>query len=139
MVFIGGPRQVGKTTLAKSFLNSHKQYLTWDDLEDRTQIKSHKLDSNLKTIVLDVVHLLASYEADSKLKRNTTEDLLRYGGFQEPFSKKNFCHLHYFKTRLPIPIFYQVHHEQVEWDDGNILVRRFETFWKDRILELMPV
>ena len=34
MVFLGGPRQVGKTTLAKSFIKSEKQYLNWDFLED---------------------------------------------------------------------------------------------------------
>lgn len=358
MIFIGGPRQVGKTTLAKTFLKSNKQYFSWDDLEDRTLIKSHRLDSSLRTIVLDEVHKytrwrmllkglydknkeklsvlvtgsarldtlrkggdslfgryryfrlhpLALHEIDTKLKRSTTEDLLRYGGFPEPFSKKSqrmyrlwkrerlsrvvyqdlrdldlvkdlskiellvdllpakvgsplsikslaedlevspntisnwiqvlemiyycyrilpygtskiravkksnklylwdwaelsekgylfenfvasqllyYCHfledingfkmelrfirdtdlrevdfvvlkdgkpifaveckhgdkkisphLHYFKTRLPIPIFYQVHLGQDEWDDGTILVRRFETFWKDRILELVP-
>ena len=43
MVFIGGPRQVGKTHLAKQFLNSKTGYLSWDDLADRTQIKKHQL------------------------------------------------------------------------------------------------
>jgi predicted AAA+ superfamily ATPase len=39
MVFVGGPRQVGKTTLAKSFLNDKKiGYLNWDIPEDRERI-----------------------------------------------------------------------------------------------------
>ena len=38
MVFVGGPRQVGKTTLAKSFLTSDKGYLNWDIPEDRERI-----------------------------------------------------------------------------------------------------
>jgi uncharacterized protein len=41
MVFIGGPRQVGKTTLALSFLPSGSErepaYLNWDNLEHRTK------------------------------------------------------------------------------------------------------
>lgn len=31
MVFIGGPRQVGKTTAAKKFLKENSMYLTWND------------------------------------------------------------------------------------------------------------
>ncbi|MBF0205897.1 MAG: AAA family ATPase [Oligoflexia bacterium] len=38
MVFIGGPRQVGKTTLAKSFLEKQQNsstYLNWDNFQDK--------------------------------------------------------------------------------------------------------
>lgn len=38
MVFVGGPRQVGKTTLAKSLLENTKGYLNWDITEDRERI-----------------------------------------------------------------------------------------------------
>ena len=43
MVFIGGPRQVGKTTLALSLLDrgqneSSPAYLNWDVLADREDI-----------------------------------------------------------------------------------------------------
>lgn len=56
MVFIGGPRLVGKTTLAKEFIKKPSQYLTWDDLDDRTLIKKHQIDPTLKVVVLDEVH-----------------------------------------------------------------------------------
>lgn len=56
MVFIGGPRQVGKTTLGKSFLKSDHQYLNWDFLEDREIIKKHKISPDLKVVVLDEIH-----------------------------------------------------------------------------------
>lgn len=56
MVFLGGPRQVGKTTLAKEFIQKNNQYFNWDDLEDRTIIKSHKIPADLKVVVLDEVH-----------------------------------------------------------------------------------
>jgi predicted AAA+ superfamily ATPase len=59
MVFIGGPRQVGKTTLAVSFLNppslASSAYLNWDDLTSRTLIKKGELPSN-KIILLDEIH-----------------------------------------------------------------------------------
>ena len=43
MVFIGGPRQVGKTTFALGLLGkkadeSHPAYLTWDDPNDREKL-----------------------------------------------------------------------------------------------------
>lgn len=38
MVFISGPRQVGKTTMAKSFIESKAGYLNWDIAEDREDI-----------------------------------------------------------------------------------------------------
>jgi predicted AAA+ superfamily ATPase len=43
MVFIGGPRQVGKTTFALSLLEKHQNesssaYLSWDVLADREAI-----------------------------------------------------------------------------------------------------
>ncbi len=55
MVFLGA-RQVGKTTLSKEFIDSPSQYLTWDDLNDRSLIKSHKIDPDLKVVVLDEIH-----------------------------------------------------------------------------------
>lgn len=139
MVLIGGPRQVGKTTLAKSFIKDKKQYMTWDDLEDRAVIKSHQVNTDLKIVVLDEIHKYARWrtlikglfdkysdilsiivtgsakldhfrkggdslvgryhyyrlhplslpEVDPKYKAETTKDLLKYGGFPEPFSIKN--------------------------------------------------
>jgi uncharacterized protein len=65
MIFIGGPRQVGKTTLAKTFLNSDQQYFNWDDLKDRTLIKSHQIDPNLGIVVLDEIHKFSIF---TKLK-----------------------------------------------------------------------
>ena len=42
MVFMGGPRQVGKTTLALSLLDGgseeHPAYLNWDDIVTRKAV-----------------------------------------------------------------------------------------------------
>jgi predicted AAA+ superfamily ATPase len=59
MVFVGGPRQVGKTTLAFSILKgdeTHPGYLNWDYLEDKKDIIRGKLPSNQSLIVLDEIH-----------------------------------------------------------------------------------
>lgn len=61
MVFLGGPRQVGKTTLAKRILadrnlSEDSSYRNWDVLEDRREILREKLPSESSLIVLDEVH-----------------------------------------------------------------------------------
>lgn len=139
MVFIGGPRQVGKTTLSKEFLTSEEQYLNWDDLADRNLLKKHQVDTNLKIVVLDEIHKYARWrmlvkglydkysdklkiivtgsarldllrkggdslagryhyyrlhplslgELDSNCSQETLLSLLKFGGFPEPFFKKN--------------------------------------------------
>ena len=43
MVFLGGPRQVGKTTLSLSLPNGRKGYLNWDIPEDRDRILKRQL------------------------------------------------------------------------------------------------
>ena len=43
MVFVGGPRQVGKTTLAKSFITDPQSYLNWDVPEHREKILKREL------------------------------------------------------------------------------------------------
>ena len=42
MVFIGGPRQVGKTTLSLDIAPKKHRYLNWDILEDREFILRQK-------------------------------------------------------------------------------------------------
>jgi len=60
MVFLGGPRQVGKTTLALSLLANgserHPAYLNWDDRDARKMLLRGALPSNQTLIVLDEVH-----------------------------------------------------------------------------------
>lgn len=59
MVFVGGPRQVGKTTMAKligkdNFKNS--VYLNWDFRDDRKKILEEKFESGADLIVFDELH-----------------------------------------------------------------------------------
>jgi predicted AAA+ superfamily ATPase len=57
MVFLGGPRQVGKTTLVKSILGKEDKnaYLNWDIDEHRERILNKELPLN-KTWVFDELH-----------------------------------------------------------------------------------
>lgn len=54
MVFLGGPRQVGKTTLSLA-LFSERSYLNWDSSGDRERILKYELPSE-KTWIFDEIH-----------------------------------------------------------------------------------
>ena len=59
MVFISGPRQVGKTTLAKGILLDHfssGRYLDWDLDEDRQDILKKRWDIDDKLLIFDELH-----------------------------------------------------------------------------------
>ena len=59
MVFLGGPRQVGKTTLAKGLLRTDSAYFNWDFGEHRQKL--------------------------GLAKPAQLQDLIAFGGFPEPF------------------------------------------------------
>ncbi|MFY7993660.1 MAG: ATP-binding protein [Bacteriovoracaceae bacterium] len=56
MVFLGGPRQVGKTTLSKKILGLNGTYYNWDDLEDKKKLLNNDLYKNNGLVVLDEIH-----------------------------------------------------------------------------------
>ncbi len=57
MVFMSGPRQVGKTVLAKTFLKKQSdRYYNCDNREDRKRILSTRWPADRCTIVLDELH-----------------------------------------------------------------------------------
>jgi len=138
MVFLGGPRQVGKTTLAqgliKNYVDGHPAYLNWDSDEHKKMIKERHWPKNEPLIVLDEIHkfknwrnmikgfydtlknthsflitgsarldhfhkggdsLLGRYHyyrlhpyslPELKFKENSTSQLLKFGGFPEPYT-----------------------------------------------------
>ncbi len=55
MVFVGGPRQVGKTTLARHLLGRRPGYLSWDIAEDRERILRRELPTS-DLLVFDELH-----------------------------------------------------------------------------------
>ena len=59
MVFVGGPRQVGKTTLSRligqeGYVNF--SYLNWDNTEDRKKIIASQFESEAKLVIFDEIH-----------------------------------------------------------------------------------
>jgi predicted AAA+ superfamily ATPase len=59
MVFIGGPRQVGKTTLAQELVSNHFQqsgYYNWDNRQDRRDIMQSNWPGDAELIILDEIH-----------------------------------------------------------------------------------
>ncbi len=60
MVFMGGPRQSGKTTLAFHLLGnadeSHPAYLNWDDIKTKQSILRGEIPANQPLVVLDEIH-----------------------------------------------------------------------------------
>lgn len=58
MVFVAGPRQVGKTTLARQILSERKAgvYLSWDRREDRGAIRAAQWPAGRALVVLDELH-----------------------------------------------------------------------------------
>lgn len=92
MVFLAGPRQVGKTTLALSLPGARAGYLNWDAPEDRQRILTQQLPAT-RLLVFDEIHKYRSWRGYLKGlwdKRRTDQrvlvtgsgklDLYRFGG-----------------------------------------------------------
>src|SRR3990172_11487379 len=60
MVFVAGPRQVGKTTLALSLPGASAGYLSWDVAEHRERILKRELP-NSRLWVFDEIHKYRSW------------------------------------------------------------------------------
>ncbi len=58
MVFIGGPRQTGKTTLAKTLMNRFREpiYLNWDDTEQKKEILARRWSNDNELMIFDELH-----------------------------------------------------------------------------------
>ncbi len=65
MVFLSGPRQVGKTTLALRIIEAddarHPAYLSWDDPTARARIRRGELPAGERRVILDEIHKYARW------------------------------------------------------------------------------
>ncbi len=71
MVFIGGPRQTGKTSLAKHLLKKAKKdltkwYMNWDSLEDREKIMREIFPAGKGLLVLDEIQKYSKWRQTLK-------------------------------------------------------------------------
>lgn len=59
MVFLSGPRQVGKTTFALNLLGgneNHPAYFNWDHATDQLKLLKYQIPTEEKLVVLDEIH-----------------------------------------------------------------------------------
>ncbi|MBC7691537.1 MAG: ATP-binding protein [Methylotenera sp.] len=73
MVFLGGPRQVGKTTLSKSLAHAKSGYLNWDVPKDREKILKGELP-NSQLWVFDEIHKFRKWRNLLKGFQDSKED-----------------------------------------------------------------
>ena len=79
MVFIGGPRQVGKTTIAKMIGAgfSLSTYLNWDSRLHRKKILNSQWSPDIPLIILDELHKYARWKSLIKGIWDTREEDLK--------------------------------------------------------------
>ncbi|MBP9681950.1 MAG: ATP-binding protein [Bacteriovorax sp.] len=119
MVFIGGPRQSGKTTLAKDILKEFKDglYLNWDRTNDKKKILSEDWSKEEQLLVFDEIHkypkwknLIKGYYDSFKddhqfiVTGSARLDLYKRGG-DSLLGRYHYWRLHPFDlTEIPIKI-----------------------------------
>lgn len=118
MVFIGGPRQVGKTSLA--LLIGEKEgnfdYLNWDNREDKKRITEGKFDPKASLLIFDEIHKYARWknyikgEYDKKKNRikiivtgSSRLNVYRRGG-DSLMGRYHYYHLHPFSLSEALEI-----------------------------------
>ncbi|PXF56806.1 MAG: hypothetical protein C4B58_12105 [Deltaproteobacteria bacterium] len=81
MVFIGGPRQVGKTTLAREFVAKQFEktgYYNWDSRTDRRKIMQSDWPGSAELIILDEIHKYKKWKSFVKGEYDTLKDKYRF-------------------------------------------------------------
>ena len=80
MVFLAGPRQVGKTTLARQVLEGWEggAYLSWDNREDRREIRAARWPGGHALVVLDELHKWRGWKGWLKGEFDKHRERLRF-------------------------------------------------------------
>ena len=80
MVFVAGPRQVGKTTLARRILAAWENgvYLSWDSRGDRKEIRAARWPGGDALVVLDELHKWRGWKGWLKGEFDKHSDHLRF-------------------------------------------------------------
>lgn len=65
LVMLTGPRQVGKTTLARQLMLSFEssQYLNWDVLQDRAILQRQSWNPRARLLVMDEIHKMRDWKS----------------------------------------------------------------------------
>ena len=81
MVFMGGARQVGKTTLAKDLVAAHfstPRYYNWDSRNDRKRIMASNWPGNADLIILDEIHKYNKWKSFVKGEYDTLKSRFKF-------------------------------------------------------------
>ena len=81
MVFVGGPRQVGKTTLARELVANHFRqtgYFNWDNRGDRRNIMRSSWPGDAQLIILDEIHKYKNWKSFVKGEYDKLKDRYRF-------------------------------------------------------------
>ena len=80
MVLLAGPRQVGKTTLARRILEQAEAgaYLNWDNREDRREIREARWPAGQALVVLDELHKWRGWKRWLKGEFDKHQETLRF-------------------------------------------------------------
>lgn len=150
MVFISGPRQVGKTTLSLELLTSYYKesaYYNWDFKDDRKIIVSSQWPTDAKLIILDEIHkytkwktlikgaydkfhkehkFLVTGSARLNVYRKGGDSLQgRYHHYRlHPFTYAEFCQL----KLQPLEVFSELHFEDLDAKEELEALYRFGGF-----------
>jgi predicted AAA+ superfamily ATPase len=81
MVFVGGPRQIGKTTLARELVAkqfNQAGYFNWDSRSDRRKIMKSEWPGSADLLILDEIHKYKKWKSFLKGEYDTLKDKYRF-------------------------------------------------------------
>lgn len=81
MVFVGGPRQVGKTTLCRSFIAASFRspaYYNWDNRSDREVITASAWPDDAELLILDEIHKYRRWKGLVKGEYDKLKDTYKF-------------------------------------------------------------
>ncbi len=81
MVFIGGPRQVGKTTLCRKFVATHFKdyaYFNWDNRADRKTITASSWPADAELLIFDEIHKYRQWKGLIKGEYDKLKDIFKF-------------------------------------------------------------
>ena len=81
MVFIGGARQIGKTTLAKELIAPHFKkfaYFNWDARSDRKKIMGSEFPGSAELLIFDEIHKYKKWKSLIKGEYDTLKERYKF-------------------------------------------------------------